>query len=102
MTDQATDRTALLATARDLEPNADFEHFGPGRFDGASDKPLTQAMDIIASHGFADDEYGSVDESLYVARIGRFLYSQDDQGFCDCADHDTEAEADRWAERITS
>lgn len=100
-----TDRTQLIAEAQAREPDAFIPDNlnSPGRFDGCGDRPLAQALDILTGEGWADDEYGSATEPpyLYIARVGRFLYSQDGQGFVDAAEYPSAEDADAKAQEAT-
>jgi hypothetical protein len=99
------DRTALIAKAQTREPDAftPASLSGPGRFDGCGDRPLAQAMDILLGDGWQDAEYGDASEPpfVYVGRIGRFLYSQDEAGFVNASEYATEKDADAEAQALT-
>lgn len=96
-------RESLIQVAQDLMPEGYELDPGPaaGRYDGAGDKLLAAALDTIIGHGFEDEVYGTVEEGLYVARVGRFLYTEDDRGFRDAGDFPTVEDADKMARSLT-
>lgn len=64
----------------------------PGKFEGCHDLTLAEMLYEALGDGWSDDSH-SVEEQYYVARIGRFLVEETDQGFFDYEVYETEAEA---------
>jgi hypothetical protein len=90
------ERASILATARELDSatlDAEACAAGPGRYEGASDLALVVALDILAGHGCADDQAGSTEYGLHLARFGRYVLSTDDRGFVYVEAYDDEMAA---------
>lgn len=108
MTDQEKSneqaRWLVIADAIELDAasmSPDNISDGPGRLSGCSDRLLATALDVIAGHGFADDQGSLNDSGDYVTRIGRFLLWTDSQGFIDCETFDSDDLAsNRFAQAI--
>ena len=99
------ERAEIIADAKsvDAERFADESvDSGPGRLDGASDRELTVALDILAGVSAADEEAGSVDYGEGNAqRFGRFILWTDSQGFISAETFESPSDAiERMAELI--
>jgi hypothetical protein len=90
------ERASILATARELDSatlDAEACAAGPGRYEGASDLALVVALDILSGHGCADDQAGSTEYGLHLARFGRYVLAGDGQGFVYVETYDDESAA---------
>ncbi len=66
----------------------------PGRFEGNDDRILAEMLEELAGDtSYLDEEEGEADVAGWIARIGRFCVSQDDQGFFYYQDFDNETAA---------
>jgi hypothetical protein len=103
-------REELIEQARALDQatfDAEACAAGPGRYEGAADLALTVAVDIIALHGFADDQGGTTEfGGRHGARVGRYVLWTDAQGFRTLEEFDSgeaasvaleDADAEMWA-----
>lgn len=64
---------------------------GPGKFEGCHDLRLAEALyEVSLDTSWLDEDYGYGDGGGWFGRIGRFLVSEDSQGFFDYADYETE------------
>jgi hypothetical protein len=72
-----------VQAALELEPDFRDELEGPGRLDGSSDRELAAALDVLAGVSGQDDEAGTVETGLWLARFGHYVLAHDDQGFLD-------------------
>lgn len=63
--------------------------------DGTEITSMAEALERIVNEGGADEETGSVECCEFVARVGRWLYVVDIQGFTDAYKQDDEADARR-------
>jgi hypothetical protein len=88
------ERASIIALARRLSNPGEFDaetsYNGPGRFEGADDRALVVSLDILSSHGYADDQAGSTEYGLYLERFGRHVLAHDDRGFVVAYRMDTE------------
>ncbi len=91
------EREDVIETGRNLEPetfDTETRVARPGKYQGAGDLPLVVALDIINSHGFADDNTGETAMGgSYAWRVNRFVGIEDSQGFVSIEEYPTEREA---------
>lgn len=73
------------------------------RYEGAEDRELACALDILDGHGVNDESYGSATEGpLYVARFDRWLLTVDTQGFCNVWTYPNSERADKAANSMAA
>lgn len=74
---------------------------GPGKFEGCYDLRIAEALNEGTLEGWCDEQTGSIDENGYwVGLVGRFIVSEDSQGFFDYEAHDSEITARQVFRRI--
>jgi Winged helix-turn helix len=85
------EREQVIETARKLDPQVfqtDIRDARPGKYEGESDL-LVVALDIVHSHGLADETKGDAATSGYAWRIRRFVGIEDPQGFITAEEYPT-------------
>lgn len=101
------EREQAIATAEKLtgEARTDWDipvHDEAGRMESVEDPSLVMALDIIAGHGFLDDQCGTVEHMGWAGRYGRFILRNDTQGFVDVEVTEGEGDAVSRMENLAS
>ena len=65
-----------------LDDPAHAVQAGPGKFQGAGDLRLARGLyELSLDSSNLDDQLGTVDEGCWIGLLGRFVCSEDSQGF---------------------
>jgi hypothetical protein len=90
------ERAEIIQAATDAaggESPADFAA-SSSKFEGCPDPELAAAFHALCGVSVQDESVGSVCESGFFARFGRYVFSEDTHGFCDVVDFGTVEDAE--------
>lgn len=90
-------REEVIARAAEIEPDTMGEstYEGPGAFEAAGDRELATALDVLYLNGAHDEQAGTVETGVHLARVGRFVLATNDQGFKGAAAYESPEMAQR-------